>query len=630
MPKRRFPGSGDYGVGYGRPPQTTQFKSGKSGNPKGRPKGSRTVGVMLQEILERRVSVNENGKTRRLPTLEVMLRRLANDAMRSDQRATKLLLSLIDRYAGSSENTIKLTDILAEDEEILALYLRDLKTPTLKAFCRPRKRGLMMTSRARIVAALLRTNFCAFLHKVFMTLCPGQTYVRNWHIKAIAWQLERVRRGEVRRLIINMPPRSLKSIASSVAFPAFLLGRDPSRRIICVSYSGDLAKKHSNDFRAVLESSWYQLVFPNAQIGPYKNSETEIELTERGFRLATSVGGTLTGRGGDIIIIDDPLKPDDAMSEAKRSAANNWFTNTLLSRLDDKRTGAIVIVMQRVHIDDLTGFLLEQSDEWEVLCLPAIASTDEHIPISAERTRFRRAGDVLSPEREPLQVLEAIKTLLGGNEFSAQYQQVPVPPEGNMIKRDWIVRYSALPPPFERRLTLQSWDTASKGGPDNDWSVCTTWIVSKAGFWYLADVWRGRVDYPTLKANIHRLAKQWRPQRVLVEDMGAGTSLVQELRGRVRGIIAVLPVRDKISRMAVASAMFEARQVLLPERAPWLHDLEVELFSFPGGRHDDQCDSISQALQDKKISWMTLLSDEDWQRLLQQAKMRTRYSRPVS
>src|SRR5262249_45087717 len=206
-----------------------------------------------------------------------------------------------------------------------------------------------------------------FVHKVFVALSLGQTYVRSWHIDAIAYQLERIRRGEIRRLIINMPPRSLKSITASVAFPAFLLGHDPTKRIICVSYSGDLAKKHSNDFRAVLESAWYRSIFPDSRIGLYKNTETEIELIKRGFRLATSVGGTLTGRGGDTIIIDDPLKPDDAYSESRRTAANQWFANTLLSRLDDKRTGAIVVVMQRVHLDDLTGYLLGQSNEWEVL-----------------------------------------------------------------------------------------------------------------------------------------------------------------------------------------------------------------------------------------------------------------------
>jgi hypothetical protein len=279
---------------------------------------------------------------------------------------------------------------------------------------------MTMASKGRALEALLRNDFRAFVHKVFTTLTPGQAYVQCWHVEAIAWQLERVRRGEVRRLIINMPPRSLKSIAASVAFPAFVLGRDPSRRIICVSYSGDLAKKHSNDFRAVLESPWYRSLFPNAQIGAFKNTETEIELTARGFRLATSVGGTLTGRGGDIIVIDDPLKPDDALSESKRSAANQWFTNTLLSRLDDKRTGAIVVVMQRVHIDDLTGFLLDQSDDWEVVSLPAVAHCDEVIAISPARTYHRKAGEALSPEREPIHVLEALKLQIGSDAFSAQ------------------------------------------------------------------------------------------------------------------------------------------------------------------------------------------------------------------
>ena len=153
-----------------------------------------------------------------------------------------------------------------------------------------------MISKARKLDALLRYDFRAFAYKVFQTLAPGQAYVPGWQIDAIACRLERVRRGEIRRLIINMPPRSLKSIMSSVAFPAFCLGHDPSRRIICVSYSGDLAKKHSNDFRAVIEASWYQSTFPGTRIGRFKDSEIEIEFTARGFRLATSVGGTLTGR----------------------------------------------------------------------------------------------------------------------------------------------------------------------------------------------------------------------------------------------------------------------------------------------------------------------------------------------
>jgi predicted phage terminase large subunit-like protein len=473
----------------------------------------------------------------------------------------------------------------------------------------------MPTSEARAFEALLRSDLTAFVHKVFVTLSPGQAYVRNWHIEAIAHKLEQVRRGEIRRLIINMPPRSLKSIMASVAFPAYAFGHDPSRRIICVSYSADLAKKHANDFRAVLESHWYQTIFPTTRIGPYKNSETEIEFTARGFRLATSVGGTLTGRGGDIIIIDDPLKPDDALSETKRSAANLWFTNTLLSRLDDKRTGAIVVVMQRVHMDDLTGFLLSQSDEWEVLSLPAIAGLDETIPLAGSSVHRRLLGEALSPKREPLHVLEALKRQIGSDAFSAQYQQAPTPPGGAMIKRDWVKRYKELPPQSERFLTVQSWDTASKGGPDNDWSVCTTWIVTLDRRWFLVDVWRRRVDYPALKAAAQMLAKQWKAQRVLVEDAGAGTSLVQELKGKISGIIAVKPEGDKANRLSAASSKFEAGQVFLPEACllkeqTWLPDLEAELFAFPGSRHDDQCDSISQALIDKNVRLPMRISDE--------------------
>src|SRR5262249_1309098 len=187
-----------------------------------------------------------------------------------------------------------------------------------------------MSANIRIVQALCRHDLRAFVHKVFASLTPGQTYVRSWHIDAIVYQLERIRRGEIRRLIINMPPRSLKSITASVAFPAFLLGHDPTKRIICVSYSAELAKKHSNDFRDIIDSAWYRNAFTDTRIGLYKNNETEIEFSQRGFRLATSVGGTLTGRGGDIIIIDDPLKPDDAYSESRRTAGNQWFSNTLL------------------------------------------------------------------------------------------------------------------------------------------------------------------------------------------------------------------------------------------------------------------------------------------------------------
>ncbi len=202
------------------------------------------------------------------------------------------------------------------------------------------------------------------------------------------------------------------------------------------------------------------------------------------------------------------------------------------------------------------------------------------------------------------------KAALGSDAFSAQYQQVPTPPGGAMIKRNWIKRYGELPPQHERFLILQSWDTANKGGPENDFSVCTTWFVTRDRRWYLLDVWRRRVDYPDLKAAVQTLADRHKARRVLVEDAGAGTSLVQELRGVVAVIVAVNPVSVKISRMAVVSAKFESGLVFFPERAPWLADFEAELFAFPGGKHDDQCDSVSQALTEENCRFPMVISAE--------------------
>ncbi len=218
------------------------------------------------------------------------------------------------------------------------------------------------------------------------------------------------------------------------------------------------------------------------------------------------------------------------------------------------------------------------------------------------QVHHRRPGEVLSPEREPLPILEQMRRQLGSDLFSAQYQQAPVPPGGAMIKRHWIKRYTELPPASAGSFILQSWDTAAKGGPDNDWSVCTTWLRTNDRQWYLLDLWRGRVDYPNLKAKVEQLAKQWRARQVLVEESGTAIGLLEELRFRVAGITGIKPDRDKETRMSIASAIFEAGQVHFPERASWLAELEAELFSFPVSRHDDQVDSISQALNHGRSS----------------------------
>jgi len=217
----------------------------------------------------------------------------------------------------------------------------------------------------------------------------------------------------------------------------------------------------------MMKSAWYRKLFPGTVVSSMKDTEAEFLTTRHGYRLTTSLDGTLTGRGGDIIIIDDPLKPIDALSDAKRERVNQWYFNTLLSRLDDKKNGAIIVVMQRLHLNDLTGVLLQGAEAWTVLTLKAIAEDDEVIQIGEGKVWRRRAGEVLHESREPPAVLESIKGQLGSYTFAAQYQQSPVPLGGGLIKPTWVRRYDTLPAVEWPRIIL-SLDTASKDGCEND------------------------------------------------------------------------------------------------------------------------------------------------------------------
>src|SRR6476659_3127431 len=297
---------------------------------------------------------------------------------------------------------------------------------------------------ASLVAAIIGSDLYAFIRASFPIVSGGRQFLPNWHVEALAYELSEVMRGGTRRLIITVPPRSLKSICASVALPAFALGRDPSRRIICVSYSEGLARKHANYCRALMRSDLYRRIFPAARISPAKDTETEVMTTARASRLATSVGGTLTGRGWDLLIIDDPLKPQDAHSESARESLKQWYSNTLLSRLDHKSEGSIIIVMQRLHPDDLVGHLLEQGG-WTHLNLPAIAEDETIVPLGSGRHYLRRIGDLLHPERESQKALDELKASMGSMEFSGQYQQSPVPMGGNLIKWSWFKSYRDVP-----------------------------------------------------------------------------------------------------------------------------------------------------------------------------------------
>lgn len=458
---------------------------------------------------------------------------------------------------------------------------------------------------------ILRRDFMSFIERSFYELNPRARLLPSPHIEVMVSKLEALRRGDIKRLIITLPPRHLKSHCASIAFPAWYLGHHPSNHVICVSYGQDLADKLARDTRTVMQSAWYKSLFPTRLAD--RLAVHDFMTTLLGTRMATSVGGVLTGRGGDLIIIDDALKPDEALSETRRKAVNDWYDNTLLSRLNDKANGRMVIIMQRLHQEDLVGHVLEQ-EPWEVVSFPAIAEQDERFLIESpfgNRWFVRKTGESLHPERESLTSLAAIRERMGEYNFSSQYQQNPIPLGGAMVKTDWLNNYDLRPERFD--TIIQSWDTANKPSELADYSVCTTWGRAK-GQAYLLHVYRARLNYPDLKRKVKELAQRHSARVVLIEDKASGTQLIQDLQAEhLRGIKAYLPPSgtDKIMRLHTQTHWFENGNVLLPQTASWLADYVMELTGFPGTKYDDQVDSTTQAL-DYMRGPSTL---EKWRRL---------------
>ena len=444
---------------------------------------------------------------------------------------------------------------------------------------------------------LLRQDFTTFATRCFYDLNPQTEFAMNWHLEVIAAKLTAVREGKIRRLIINLPPRHLKSLMASIAFPAWCLGHDPSAQILCVSYAQDLADKLARDCRSIIMSQWYRRIFPT-RLAPHRQAVQEFLTARQGYRLATSNGGVLTGRGADIILIDDPLKPEEALSEAQRQACNEWYDHTLYSRLNDKRHGAVVIIMQRLHEDDLVGHVLAQ-EHWENLSFPAIAETDEAHQIETiwgPRCFARRCGEALHPSREPLATLEMLRRTLGEYHFAGQYQQSPAPLGGGLVKEEWFRRYGEKDRPESFDRIVQSWDTANKATDLSDFSVCSTWGIQGKNL-YLLSVLRRRLEYPALKRAVREQHSLFGANVVLIEDKASGTQLIQELitEGFHR-VTGYKPDCDKIMRLHAQTGLIENGFVYIPQTAPWLAEYLHEMAVFPKGKHDDQVDSTAQFL----------------------------------
>lgn len=446
-----------------------------------------------------------------------------------------------------------------------------------------------------------------FIKQAWDVIEPGTTYVHNWHTDLISEYLQAVRDGEIRRLIINIPPRHMKSIQVTVCFPVWTWIRNPEKRFIKVSYSDTLSRKHNILARDIIRSPWYQKRWGNRfSLKDDMNQQAYFKNNFQGFMFSTSTGGSLTGEGGDIIILDDPQNPQMANSEAEREATISFFQNTLQTRLNDPEKGVFIIIMQRLHDKDLTGHILEEKLGYEHLCLPAIAEekTIIYFPKSHKQV-IRNEGDLLNAERFSKETLENLKKSMGSEQFSGQFQQRPAPAEGLIFKRAWMNNfYKQLP---RMSMQIQSWDMPFKD--TNGSAKCAGIVMGRAGAdIYIIDMINDKMEFTASVAAVRMMkGKHPKARAIVVEDKANGPAVVSFLRKEVPGMVEFTPKGSKEERAISVTPYFEAGNIYFPDPsiAPWVKDLIEDLLRFPKARYKDTVDALVQGilyLYDKPIT----------------------------
>ena len=403
------------------------------------------------------------------------------------------------------------------------------------------------------------------------------------HLDRIASLLEAVERGDLRRLMVNLPPRHGKSVLVAQIFPAWYLGRNARGNIIEATHGAELAERNSRGARALIQDERWPFA---SRLSSDSTSAARWNLLEGGGMYACGVDSSVTGRGANLLLLDDVQH--DSGTEGEREAAWRWFCEIAVPRLEPD--AAIIVNGTRFAEDDLFGRLLEGPDaaEWTVLRLPAIAEDGD--PLG------RVPGEALWPARVPLSELEARRRSMGSRWFDCQFQQNPMPEHGNLIRVEWLARYapSELPARFEK--LVMALDCASKTGVANDFSAVAV-VGATRDAYYLVDVVRRKVEYPELVRLLGSIYEAHRPSTVYIEDASAGTALLQELRRETHlPVVGVRAAGSKVMRVESVSGLFESERVRLPIDAPWLLDFERELLAFPNGKHDDQVDALVLAL----------------------------------
>lgn len=445
-------------------------------------------------------------------------------------------------------------------------------------------------------AAFLPESLTDFIKAAWPLVDPAP-YVHGWHIDAICEHLQAVSAGEITRLLINVPPRTMKSVSVSVMWPCWEWTTRAATKWLYASYAQSLAFRDSRKRRRLLQSPWFQARWPIILDGEV--SVQRIENNAGGYTIATSVGGTATGEGGDRIVIDDPLNADQASSDAERSTANEWFDQTMSTRLNDQKTGAKVIVMQRLHEDDLSGHVLAQGG-WTHLCLPA-RYEPKHPFVWPDDPRIE-SGEPLWPEHIPSGVLDQLARELGTYAAAGQLQQLPAPLEGGIVKRAWWGRFdvdaflAAHPHPDDGCLSL---DAAFKATSDTDFVVGQAW-VRRGPNAYLVDQFRGRLSFTETVEAFKALVARWPWITArLVEEKANGAAVIDVLKAEIPGLIPVNPKESKEARVHAVSPLVEAGNVFVPkdDSRAWAAHFVEEWAVFPNGPHDDVVDAGSQALR---------------------------------
>ncbi|MGN0489347.1 MAG: phage terminase large subunit [Ruminococcus sp.] len=439
-----------------------------------------------------------------------------------------------------------------------------------------------------------------FIRQAWPVIEPGTTYIDNWHIDLIAEHLQAVNDGEIRRLIINIPPRHMKSIEATVCFPVWTWTKAPERRFIKVSYSDSLSRKHNILSRDIIQSPWYQSNWGGKfAMKDDVNRQNEFENNHHGMMYSTSVGGAITGTGADIIIIDDPQNPLMANSETERQNSIDFFKNTLQTRLNDPKTGAFIVIMQRLHENDLTGYILSQDLGYTHLCLPAEAETKTIITFpKSKRQLIREEGDILNPQRFDGEVLSSLKKSMGSLQYAGQFQQVPAPAEGVIFKREWLGSFysdGAIP---ANAQTIQSWDMAFTKSAES--AKVAGFVISrhKADV-YIRDLINEKMSFTESVAAVKTLTGKWPKARAkVVENKANGPAIVDFLKKEIPGMVEFNPKGSKEERATSVTPYFEAGNVHFPDPLthPWVHDLIKDLLMFPKGTFKDTTDALVQGI----------------------------------